>query len=345
MSADKERISKLWVEDETPQEKHGELFETRAKLSDAFDSAATLPSLPPEFKEHNGSLISPVTTLRVRTTPYSVLEEKKSYNYNLKALKTETQDIFIAIEEKPEHKDDEVENEIHEYIINFNGTVVKTSELEPGVQPSVSDDEQAFVKKASNTIADSIIEEVNYQKRSIARDAEFQTEIKRERTRKVVRGLSWVTGTAVVLSGAAVGGYYAWSKYVDEPAKAENARRLAYDAEKHTIDSQTIELDDQRLLVIPSDEFSEIPSFRSGDSLESPRTIEVDGEFCATVTVDDLEDKDLKIGVSDYNPIGEYPVIAYATDNQLNICFTDKPDEAPTGDDAKIAIQLVESND
>jgi len=342
MVANGERIERLWSESKLNEAPRGPLFDARNELAGVFDTLNNLSGLPAEVEKQGDSLISPIVDFRAKETPYFPSDNKSSYQFNAKARKSDINDIFIAIQEKPTDKDEQVDSSIYEYILNSDGSVVRTDELTSHTGTiNVSDEEIEFVKKAGRNLTSSLTKSVSVFN-SMRYNEQQEIIYRKQRTTKRVIA---TIGTIAATAGIATAGYFAWSTWIDQPGKEDDARRAAYDADNNVIDGAGIELGDQKLVILPNEDFDEIPSFRGDDSLESPRTVTLDAKGCTVIDVDNLDGKTLRVAAPQYSPIGEYLVVAYAQNDKLNVCTTETPEADITGDELKIALQLTDPNE
>jgi hypothetical protein len=344
MVASSERIEKLWLKNESDNEKRGPLFDVRSELSDAFKEVSTIPSRLSEIEEHGESLISPIVEIQSKNTPY-FSDQKSDYSFNVKARQSGVNDIYIALQERPKNKDQKVDDELYEYILNPDGTVVRKDELDPKITAqAISEAELILVKQAAQKVNAVLRQSVIDHQYSINKEHQERLRNRREIRQKVTRVLGGTSIALAIVSGVGIGGYFAWSGLIDGPGKEDDARRAAYDSENNVIDSEGIELDDQKLTALPEEVFDEIPSYRGGDSLESPRVVDLDSTGCAEVEIEDLAGKTLRVAVSEFNPLGALSVVAYETDGALNVCTTEDPSDTMTSSDLKIALQLADTN-
>ncbi|MES2631275.1 MAG: hypothetical protein V4611_04950 [Patescibacteria group bacterium] len=343
-------IEHLWTESEGNEEQRGPLFDIHTNLTDAFKDVSTLPGLPSTVEQHGTSLVSIIQEVETRSTPYLPESKNRRYTFEVKTRQKAGGEVSIGIQGKPGSKTAQPINPLYEYIINADGSVVRTDEFDDG-EP-VSEEEIELIKKASDVLTTkingsvaNIQADILLKERRASEEKQLEIERSRARGRRVVRGFGITALSLGVVAGIGIGGQWAWTEWIHKPGVAEEERRAAYDAEGYSIPGDSIELNDQTLITIPTADYDEIPDYKAGESLEGPRLVGLDSDDCAVVTIEGLEGKSVKVGVSQYNPLAEYSVTAYASGNELHVCTTEEVDSELETEDTKFALELVESSD
>lgn len=343
MSPERERIEILW-KDGGDHESRGPLFADRNKLENAFQSVIQLEQLPSNVETLNNSLVTTPFAFQTKSSPFSPDVQKKSFHFITKARHSEVGSLHLAIQEQAKQDSELVDTSIYEYILNADGTVIGKNELHPGIDNAVSTEEIDLIKKAIDIISDGVETSTSRMRTDLQNAERDRIREKQYRRERLVRVIGWGAGAVIALGGLGYGGVWAWTEWIHKPGQADDLKRAAYDAQEYVIDGSAIELDDQRFAVIPQDTFDEIPTFRGGDTLEHPRIVTLGSSSnCAQIEIKELEGKSVKIAVAEYNPLGAYDVVAYESENKLNVCTTDKINSSGfSSDNYKIAVQLVE---
>lgn len=338
-----ENIEQLWKEDSGETEKRGPLFSERELLSSAFATARSFHSLPSVVELRDEALITRVVPFTVNSKDPET-NKKQVLFFEAKGRQTIANDISIAVHQVPKN-DKDINMILHEYILNSNGTVVSTDEFSAkGLTIQPTDDDIHIIQQAARAVRNDIQSANESKTRSIESERRRDREEKQARRNRIAKVLGGTAATITVLAGLGAGGYFAWNEWIHKPGMADDAYRATYDKTHYSIDSPVLELDDQQMAILPADEFEAVPSHRDGDNLTSPRIITLDSSsLCAEVDVKDIKQAGVKIGVAEYNPLAEFPVIAYArNETTLAVCAVgDASTESFEDEDLEIAVQIV----
>lgn len=329
--SENQSVENVWSRNSKEAEKRGELFSEREKLNSVFSTIRSFDHLPDGFISSEENLMSDFCT-------FDMTRSRVKSRYETTARQTITNDIHIAVRERPSNKKDgiEIDHDFDQYIINSNGTVVSVDELSNSLDPSTpTDAEIAIIKKAASVIsqkASNRIYDYNYEKRRKQDDL-------KERRSHIKRRIAAGAITLVSIAGVGAGGYFAWNEWIYKPGQVDDAYREEFDEDGYSIDGQSIELKSQQVNTIPTDEFEQIPKFRGGDTLEHPRIASINSASnCAELSLDSSP-ASITVAVSEYNPLGALPIVSYFNEGKLTICTIGDISEL-TPDQTKIAVQI-----
>jgi len=170
------------------------------------------------------------------------------------------------------------------------------------------------------------------------RDYEQQ---KAERKARLVKA-----GSAIAIVGAlGAGTFFGIKHWYFEPKARAEAARTAYDNAHHVLSGTSVASAGTKVATLPKQSFENIPDLRDGDSLLSPRVIEVYGNDCAELTGDFTENFHLVAALKSGDPL-EGSNVGVVTDpkgTRIEICLVGQKSPVDSDNDAKssqLAIQL-----
>lgn len=172
-------------------------------------------------------------------------------------------------------------------------------------------------------------------------DKSSERQLEDNRRSKKRRAIATTVIAATAVASATYAGLNYW---VFEPHHRAEVARHDYDAAKHNLQGTEFIVNGQKVKVLDKAEFNKIPDYKDGDSLASPRTIEVQGNDCVNIDNVDSAGQQLAVALPEGDPLVGSDVSAANTDsNTLQICLygQDSPqDWLEEPHKSQLAVQL-----
>ena len=235
----------------------------------------------------------------------------------------EDSELTLTIEERATQKT-EKRSPAYSYTILDSGSILRAN-TNGELEEVTKTEEKALIRKglAANTLA---ILQANAEPKYLP------TQLPKKH-RSIV-GL--IAMTSALTLGA---GYLVWSDLIDKPGKADDARRSTYDLERHTLNSEPSALEGLPYITLLEEEFADIPTYKDGDTLLSPRQIQLDENGCALLPITSPEATTIAIAVSEHTSDSISSIGALQTSEGLFLCTPEAPTEKT--ELTSIAIQLT----
>lgn len=147
--------------------------------------------------------------------------------------------------------------------------------------------------------------------------------------------------TLGVLSFVAAGVYAGLEHWKFGPERQRAAERHAYDTERHELPGQAIAAPVAKAASMPAIDFSKIPAIHKGDTLFNPRTVDVTGNDCTSVSAGLPAGYEIVAALPEDDPLrGTNYSVAVKGTHELEICLSGLGSSV---DDttSKLAVQVV----
>lgn len=302
------------------------MLNARNRLIAAYTTAQEKDTLPPLLSQSGVLLQCSPIPVRTSSSPFVTSGRKDRYVFSATSA-LENGNLSITLNEVATQKG-ERQYPSYRYVILDNGTILL--DTEHGEPKIVTDSaEHSLLVKSMATMNHAL---------SLAL---FNQELSTTEPPKKVRHK--IGNAAVILTivgvGVGVAGYFGWSTFIDQPGKADDARRTAYDLEQHTLSTTPTMLKGLPFSTVPEEEFTAIPTYKNGDTFISPRQIQLDADGCALLPVATPEGTTISIVVSDQADETMSSIGALQTAEGLFLCTPEAPAEDATP--PRLAIQLT----
>lgn len=219
--------------------------------------------------------------------------------------------------------DPDVSNsEMHRFVVELDGHVTDLDDTEADLS------QDALFKRAFTDgiqAIDKHYKDIIYQKqhrRLTIRNRFFKT-----------------TGALIGVAGLATGGTYLVQEKIIEPREEEKAARVQFDSEGHVLPGDTLAIESIEPGELPKGAFDDIPEFKDGDDISSPRTIDVTMNTCNDIDVSPAPGQELAVAIREGSIFINSKVTAKINDEgKIDICVTDSGSEST--EEEQVAVQL-----
>lgn len=158
------------------------------------------------------------------------------------------------------------------------------------------------------------------------------------------RGIAKVGIITASVASVGVGGGAAVNAWILEPQRANQAHRVEYDAQGHTLSGDGIVIRSEPFSTIPDADFENIPTYGGDDkNFNNPRRVTLsDSDTCKDLTVEGgIQGKQIVAAVSQTSPYqADHFYVAPKGNNEFNLCLVEKLDTSKNTDSVDVAIQL-----
>jgi hypothetical protein len=164
----------------------------------------------------------------------------------------------------------------------------------------------------------------------------YQLEKRGKRTK-----LALTIGLSGIFASAGIGIKALLDHKEANEAKQEAARK-AFDASEYRLRSGNFVISSGEVAKIATDEFNKIPSYRNGDSLQSPRRITIEEESCKKLKVQTISGREARIAVKLGDQWLSKPLgIIAVSPNELQVCAPGELENDSNTNEREIAIELA----
>lgn len=189
------------------------------------------------------------------------------------------------------------------------------------------------------TALEKLTQDIDRRQAGIIRERDEKAYMKRERRHRIISRTAKSVGGLVTAAAVTAGGIWGYHHFITEPRQERARAEKLYDSQHHILQGEGLQL--QRTIVseMPKADFEMAPDYEEGDTLASPRIIDIQGDSCKTLDhIKPTANQRLFAAVTKDSKLASSIVTAATNeDGQLRICL-DGPD---TGRNEKeLAVQL-----
>lgn len=173
-------------------------------------------------------------------------------------------------------------------------------------------------------------------------DLHRQERDKSDHRKRIIKKTGALLVTGFLISG---GTALAFKRFYLDPKYEAFAQRVIYDNQHHSLPGKA-EAISSKVTTMPASQFNIIPAMADGDSLQSPRTIDVLGNKCSEVDVSIAPGAEIVSALAEGDALDGSSIVVVANgSDKLEVCMfgQDSPGSNHT-ESSKLALQFVPGN-